>query len=118
MHSNAAEVQAHIRTYLKVGVTLLVATIITVAVSYVHLGTGGNITLALLIATIKASLVAAVFMHLSHERQWIYGSLILTFVFWVVLMGLPLLTTSDTFGEHKAPWEIPAAAAGDHAAGH
>jgi caa(3)-type oxidase subunit IV len=116
MHSNAADVQHHIRTYLMIGGALLVATIITVAVSYVHLGTIGNITLALVIATIKASMVAAIFMHLNHEKPWIYGSLVLTAVFFVALMLLPLLTTANTFGTHAAPWEIPAAAA-DHA-GH
>jgi cytochrome c oxidase subunit 4 len=99
-----------------IGGALLVATAITVAVSYVHLGTAGNITLALVIATIKASMVAAIFMHLNHEKTWIYGSLVLTAVFFVALMLIPLLTISDTPGRHAAPWEIPAAAA-DHA-GH
>jgi cytochrome c oxidase subunit 4 len=116
MHSNAAEVQQHIRTYLMVGGALLLATVITVAVSYVNLGTAGNITVGLIIASIKASMVAAIFMHLNHEKSWIYGSLVLTAVFFVVLMLLPVLTTSDTFGTHEAPWAIPAAAA-DHA-GH
>jgi cytochrome c oxidase subunit 4 len=117
MHSNAAEVQQHIRKYLMVGGALLVATAITVAVSYVQLGTAGNITLALVIATVKASLVAAIFMHLNHEKSWIYGSLVLTAAFFVVLMLVPLLTTSDTPGTHAAPWELPAAPAADHS-GH
>ena len=116
MDSNAAEVERHIRTYLKVGVALLVATAITVAVSYVNLGTAGNITLGLIIATIKAGLVAAIFMHLNHEKSWVYGSLVLTVAFFVVLMLLPILTTVDTFGTHEAPWELPAAAS-EHA-GH
>jgi cytochrome c oxidase subunit 4 len=115
-HSHAADVQQHIRTYLMVGAALLVATVITVAVSYVNLGTTGNITVGLIIATIKASMVAAIFMHLNHEKPWIYGSLVLTAAFFVVLMLLPVLTTSGTFGTHEAPWEIPAAAA-DHS-GH
>ena len=116
MHSNADEVQQHIRTYLMVGGALLVATAITVAVSYVQLGTTGNIALALVIATIKASMVAAIFMHLNHEKSWIYGSLILTAVFFAVLMLVPVLTTTDTFGTHEAPWELPEAAATDHSA--
>jgi cytochrome c oxidase subunit 4 len=116
MHSNAAEVQQHIRTYAMIGGALLVATAITVAVSYVHLGTAGNITLALVIATIKASLVAAIFMHLNHEKAWIYGSLVLTAVFFAAVLLLPVLAGSNTFGTHAAPWAMPAAAA-DHA-GH
>ena len=39
------------------------------------------ITVALIIATMKGSMVASVFMHLSHEKQWIYGALMLTVVF-------------------------------------
>ena len=43
-------------------------------------------------------MVAAVFMHLSHEKKWIYGSLILTVGFFIVLMFVPLFTTMDTIG--------------------
>jgi cytochrome c oxidase subunit 4 len=123
MHSNAAapptaheaaEVQKHVRTYLMVGGALLVATGITVAVSYVDLGGGGNIALALIIAVIKASLVAAIFMHLNHEKTWIYGSLVLTAVFFATLMLLPILTTADTPGRHRPAAEIhDAPAAGE-----
>ena len=28
----------------------------------------------------KGSMVASVFMHLSHEKKWIYGALILTVI--------------------------------------
>ena len=117
MHSNAEEVQQHIKTYLMIGGALLVATVITVAVSYVHLGTAGNIALALIIATIKASLVAAIFMHLNHEKAWIYGSLVLTVMFFAVLMLIPFFTISDTFGEHRPAITVHEAPAGE-AAGH
>ncbi len=117
MHSNAAEVQKHIRTYVMVGVALLVATAITVAVSYINLGAAGNMTVGLLIATIKASMVAAIFMHLNHEKAWIYGSLVLTAVFFVVLMALPILTTEDTPGTHRPAAEIHDVPGADHA-GH
>jgi len=43
----------------------------------------------------KGSMVGTVFMHLSHEKQAIYGTLLLTFVFFLVLMFVPLLTTLD-----------------------
>ena len=39
----------------------------------------------------KGSLVASVFMHLSHERKIIYASLLLTVAFFVVLMFVPLV---------------------------
>jgi cytochrome c oxidase subunit IV len=52
----------------------------------------------LIIASIKASLVAAVFMHLSNEKRWIYGALLLTVGFFLVLMIVPLLFTMDGIG--------------------
>jgi cytochrome c oxidase subunit IV len=56
------------------------------------------ITVALIIATMKGSMVASIFMHLSNEKRWIYGALLLTVVFFVVLLFLPLATVSDTIG--------------------
>ncbi len=118
MHSNVEEIQQQTRKYLMVGGALLVATAITVAVSYVNLGVAGNITLGLIIATVKASLVAAIFMHLNHEKAWIYGSLVLTVAFFIVLMFLPVLTISDAIGVHQPAVQIhdAPAAAGEHAA--
>ena len=100
MHSDPAEVKKSVRTYMMIGAALLVFTGITVAANLVHLAVPLAITVALIIATIKGSMVAAVFMHLNHEKKWIYGSLILTVVFFMVLLFLPLLTISDTFGTH------------------
>jgi cytochrome c oxidase subunit IV len=77
------------------------------------------ITLALIIASIKASMVAAVFMHLNHEKKWIYGSLLLTVAFFVVLIFVPLFTTMNTFGEHltgPVPGHEAAAPADEHGA--
>jgi len=50
------------------------------------------IIVALFIATIKGSLVALFFMHLNHERKMIYWVLMLTAVFFVVLMLVPIAT--------------------------
>jgi cytochrome c oxidase subunit 4 len=100
MHSDAAEVKKNIPKYLMIGGALLVFTGITVAANLIHLAVPAAITLALIIASIKASMVAAVFMHLNHEKQWIYGSLILTVLFFLVLMFVPIFTTMDTFGTH------------------
>jgi len=69
----AEHVAAHVRKYVMVGVTLLTFTAITVALSYVNFGTmKANIAVALLVATFKAGLVAAIFMHLSAEKRLIY----------------------------------------------
>ena len=99
MHSDPAVIQKAIRKYLAVGALLFVFTGITVAVNQVHLMVPLAITVALIIAITKGSMVAAIFMHLSDEKKWIYGSLILTVVFFAVLMLLPNLTVSDTIGK-------------------
>ncbi len=98
MHTDAAAVKKSVRQYMIVFVSLMVFTVITVAVSGLNLGVPIAITVALVIASIKGSMVAGVFMHLSHEKQWIYGALMLTVLFFIVLIFVPLFTVSDTFG--------------------
>ena len=90
-----AEIDKHVRTYIMVFATLLTLTMITVAVSYLHLEVHEAIAVALLIATIKASLVALFFMHLISERQVIILILALTGAFAVVLLLLPAITNLD-----------------------
>jgi caa(3)-type oxidase subunit IV len=91
-------VRKSIRTYLFVGAVLFIGTIVTVLVAtvpWLDVGHHGFDTmdaiLGLAIATTKATLVAAVFMHLNHEKKavyWIFGSG-LCFVFWLfALIGL------------------------------
>jgi caa(3)-type oxidase subunit IV len=100
-----------IRKYIMIGVALFVFTGITVAANQFHLAVPMAITVALIIAITKGSMVAAVFMHLSDEKKWIYGALLLTVAFFVVLMLLPILTIADTIG---TPIHPPAAAAQVH----
>jgi caa(3)-type oxidase subunit IV len=87
-----------IRLYMTIGAALLVFTVITVAVNQVHLAVPAAVTVALIIAIRKGSMVASVFMHLSHEKQWIYGALLLTVVFFIALMTIPSFTLLDTIG--------------------
>ena len=74
---------------------MAILTIITVAVSYLEVSTVEGIMLALAIASVKASLVAGYFMHLISEKQTIIWILILTFVFFLILMFIPLITVTD-----------------------
>src|SRR6476659_599182 len=99
MHSDSAAVKKSVRTYMLVGAALLVFTAITVGANQFHFGVPVAVTVALIIATMKGSMVASIFMHLSHEKKWIYGALILTVVFFVVLIMLPNLTVADTIGK-------------------
>jgi cytochrome c oxidase subunit IV len=85
----------HIKVYLLVFYALLVGTVITVAVSYVDLGTTFNVTLALIIASAKAFLVAGYFMHLISEKTLIYIIMAFTAFFFVGLMALTILAYFD-----------------------
>jgi caa(3)-type oxidase subunit IV len=98
-------VQQHVSRYLLVGALLLFFTLLTVALSYVDFGgffawlfhtnispgSGRklNITVAILVATFKAGLVALIFMHLAAEKRLIYRVLIFTGFF---VLGLFWLT--------------------------
>lgn len=82
------EVKKHVKTYVTVFIALMVFTVITVGISYFHLPIGAAVAVALVIASIKASLVALFFMHLSHEKKIIYWALGLTAVLFVFLMTI------------------------------
>ena len=94
-HAAHDDIRSHVKTYFMVFGALMVLTVITVAVSYVELATPMAITVALVVAIIKGSLVALFFMHLLHERKVIYWALALTAIFFVFLMFVPLFTNSD-----------------------
>jgi cytochrome c oxidase subunit 4 len=55
------------------------------------------VTLALVVATVKGTLVACYFMHLVSERKLIYAVLALTVVFFAVLVALPIFSYHDGF---------------------
>lgn len=90
--SEADHVREHVRVYLMVFAALGVLTIVTVAISYLDLRTSYAITIAVIVASVKASLVAAYFMHLVSEEKVIYYLLLLCAAFFAALMFLPLLT--------------------------
>lgn len=95
-HASPEAIRKHVRTYVVVFVSLMGLTVVTVAVSYLHLEVKAAILVAMFIATIKGGLVASYFMHLISEKKAIYGALLLTLVFLVALMTLPLLGQHDT----------------------
>jgi cytochrome c oxidase subunit 4 len=98
---HAADIDRHVRVYIIVFVALMVLTIITVAVSYLHLPLAMAVTVALLVATVKGSLVACYFMHLISEKKLIYAVLVLTAVFFAALLALPVFTQSDGYWIHE-----------------
>ena len=90
-----AELKKHVRTYMVVFASLMVLTVVTVAVSYLDLPTAAAIGLALVVASVKGTLVACYFMHLISERKLILIVMALTVFFFIgVLLG-PVLTEID-----------------------
>ena len=94
---HAADIDKHVRIYITVFVALMVLTVVTVAISRFHLPVPIAITVALLVALVKGSLVACYFMHLISEKKLIYAVLALTAAFFIVLLALPILTVHDGF---------------------
>jgi cytochrome c oxidase subunit 4 len=94
---HAVDIDRHVRVYITVFVALMVLTIVTVAVSRYHFPVPIAVTIALIVATIKGSLVACYFMHLISEKKLIYAVLALTVAFFAVLLALPVLTFSDGY---------------------
>src|ERR1700739_1785016 len=89
-------VHQHVKRYIMVGLTLLLFTGITVALSYVDFGTRkANIGVAMLVAMLKAGAVAAVFMHLAAEKRLIYRIFIFTGFFVLGLFWLTFLAWYD-----------------------
>jgi len=131
MSDTAEAVKHHIRSYVIIGVSLILLTIVTVVVAKFHFGQEGdnfwNITVALVIAAIKAGLVATIFMHLFWDMfvkmAVIFKVMIFTAVFFVGLMALTLWTLRDAIGHSK--YHVPmfrydhsAPAAKEHGKGH
>jgi cytochrome c oxidase subunit IV len=98
---HAVDIDRHVRVYITVFVVLMVLTIVTVAVSRFHLPVPIAVSVALIVATIKGSLVACYFMHLISEKKLIYAVLALTVVFFAALMALPIFTVSDGYWIHE-----------------
>ena len=98
---HAADIDRHVRVYITVFVSLMVLTLVTVGVSRFHFPVPVAVTLALLVATVKGSLVACYFMHLISEKKLILAVLVLTAVFFAALLARPVLTVHDGYWIHE-----------------
>ncbi len=80
------------RTYILVCIALLALTAATLGVSYINLGMG-NVAVAMIIASVKAALVALFFMHLRYEKKLVWAfALAPLFFLALIIFG----TLSDT----------------------
>ncbi len=78
--------------YAVVWIALLALTATTVAVSYVNLGMM-NVVVALLIASVKAALVALFVMHLKYENRVVWAFALTPIYFLILIIAG---TLSDT----------------------
>jgi cytochrome c oxidase subunit 4 len=102
MSHDAHDLAKSIRKYMIVFVALLVGTVITVLASYINFGNQHiNVAVALIIASVKAFLVAGYFMHLISERKMIYSILGVTAFFFAGLMYLTLWSMEPTSLMHS-----------------
>jgi cytochrome c oxidase subunit 4 len=104
--------------YWKVYLLLLLFTAITVGTGkYVHLGGSGNIVLAMVIATVKASLVVLFFMHLYDDGgvnrlvfvvSVLFVLVLIGFVFGDLMTRLPITLPYGGPRPHSGHIELPA----------
>lgn len=95
MSAHGHDIQKEVRKYIIVFVALMILTLVTVVISRFHLPTGQAITLALVVATIKATLVAGFFMHLFSETVTINVLLVSVVSLFLCLLILPVGNAQD-----------------------
>lgn len=91
MADTPEEIHKHLKLYWKVGVALLICTVLTVVAAWIT----PSITVGLAIAGFKAGLVAMIFMHLNAEKPLIYKVLLYTMFFFLAMMFLCILALYD-----------------------
>jgi len=108
------EMQKHVRSYIFVFLALMVLTVVTVAISFLEFegqfAVAIGVTVALIIAVIKSSLVVSIFMHLISEKKIIFIILGLAVFFFAGMMGLTIFSELDpvTNGQSTPNFEAPA----------
>ena len=97
-HDDADDGAVHVhigsnQSYIGIFLALIFLTFMTVKVSYYDFGSA-NIIIAMLIATMKAGLVATFFMHLRHDSLFNTLAFLAAFLF----LGIFILLTYDDIG--------------------
>lgn len=93
-----------LETYVKVIISLLILTVLTVAVAKPVSGFDAgfmNAFIAMAIASIKAFLVASWFMHLRYDNKLYTAILIISIFFLILLLGMSSLDWSTRTIEHS-----------------
>ncbi len=74
-----------------VGIALLILTFLTVAVTWINIPEPWNVVVAVAIAVVKSTIVAAFFMHLWWDTKFNVLLLFMSIIFFMILVGLTLL---------------------------
>jgi len=74
------------KSYLKIFVSLLALTALTVLVTTVHFGDTLNVVVGVIVAVFKAALVAYIFMHLKFDNKRLRYFMIVPLFFFVVMV--------------------------------
>ncbi len=98
-HDSPEAIAREKRKYMIVFGMLGILTVVTVLITRIDMPKAMAIAVALAIALVKGSLVAAYFMHLISERRLVYAVLALTVFFFGVLLWGPWHHHYNTFGE-------------------
>ena len=104
-HGHSEPMPFHKVNYTAIFVLLVVLTVVTVAVAFVHIERElTKVLVALTIASIKAAFVALFFMHLKFEGKLIYLILLLpVFLAFVLVISLiPDVVHADVFNQLRA----------------
>ena len=94
-----------LKVYLAIGAALFILTGVTVGVSFIDLG-GWNVVVALLVAGVKASLVALVFMHLLYDRKIMLVVFITSILFlsiFIIFTMFDTMTRGQIYEESASP---------------
>jgi cytochrome c oxidase subunit 4 len=78
------------RLYTITWVALLILTVVTIAVTKIHLGSL-SILVALVIASVKAALILYFFMHLKYENRFFKIAFLLPIIVFGFFMGFTFL---------------------------
>src|SRR5688572_10155173 len=74
---------------------LLVLTVLTVSVTSFDLGAQGNLTVAMIIATVKAGLVVTYFMHLRWDRLFHLILFLTSVLFLILFLSMSITDRSE-----------------------
>lgn len=75
------------------GITLFMLTILTVAVTWIHIPSPWNVVVAIAIAVVKALIVSAFFMNLYWESKFNVLLFVMSAAFFLLMIGITLLDT-------------------------